>query len=190
MELASRAALDTPLRGGECAPTKLCLLVEKLFGTPHHPVRVSPPFIRLSFRHCKRVAVPIFCHSCTHRFRREPLLVRHLHSPRERSTLAMHVAVACCSAAAGASHMGEQQQRSPWIRMLLYLVMAGAILFASFATPASATKNVTYSEFLDAVRDGPTAGGSHHQHGPGRNVKADGHWIKPRCGPAASIGKL
>ena len=54
--------------------------------------------------------------------------------------------------------MAEQKhQRPPFTMIILYIVLAGAILFASFPTPAPATKQVTYSEFLDAVHGGQLA---------------------------------
>jgi len=54
--------------------------------------------------------------------------------------------------------MAEQKhQRPPFTMIILYIVLAGAILLASFPTPAPATKQVTYSEFLDAVHGGQLA---------------------------------
>src|SRR5262249_58197920 len=50
--------------------------------------------------------------------------------------------------------MGEEQPKLSRIVILLYLGMAGAILYTSFATQGSATKHVSYSEFMTAVQDG------------------------------------
>ena len=48
----------------------------------------------------------------------------------------------------------EQQRKPPWTVILIYLGLAGVILYASFGNiPTSATKHVSYSEFLAAVQE-------------------------------------
>jgi len=48
----------------------------------------------------------------------------------------------------------EQQQRPPWAAALIYLAVAGIILYVSFGNIPSANKHVSYSEFLAAIQDG------------------------------------
>ena len=50
--------------------------------------------------------------------------------------------------------MAEQRQKPPWITILIYMGIAGLILYASFANRVPPTKFVSYSEFLTAIQDG------------------------------------
>jgi ATP-dependent Zn protease len=48
----------------------------------------------------------------------------------------------------------EQQQKPRWTVILIYLGLAGVILYASLGNiPTSASKHVSYSEFLAAVEE-------------------------------------
>ena len=50
--------------------------------------------------------------------------------------------------------MAEQRQKPPWIFVLIYMGMAGLILYASLGNQPPAAKRVSYSEFLTAIQDG------------------------------------
>ena len=53
-----------------------------------------------------------------------------------------------------AEQRSEQRQKPPWTAILIYLGLAGVILYASFGNvPTSATKHISYSEFLAAVEE-------------------------------------
>src|SRR5262249_39407620 len=48
----------------------------------------------------------------------------------------------------------DQERKMPWAVILLYLGLAGIIVYASFNNIPSAAKRVAYSEFLAAIQDG------------------------------------
>ena len=50
--------------------------------------------------------------------------------------------------------MAGQQQKPPWIFILIYMGIAGMIFYAGLANRAPVTKHVSYSDFLAAIQDG------------------------------------
>jgi cell division protease FtsH len=50
--------------------------------------------------------------------------------------------------------MAEERPKPPWIMILIYLALAGMVVYVGVATRSPVLKHVSYSDFLAAIQDG------------------------------------